>query len=71
MIPGTKREIPALLRRANALETHSLLQVGLEEALRERAQAAQKGFAMSMGTSMPGAVVLAPFCCRCRTATIP
>lgn len=61
MILSTKpeREIPALLRRANALETDPQLQVGLEEALRARAQAVQEGCAMSMGTSMPGAAALA------------
>lgn len=54
-----EREIPALLRRANALETDPDLHVSLEDALNERRLAARQGHAVSMGTSMPGAAALA------------
>lgn len=54
-----EREIPALLRRANALETDPQLRIDLPRALREREEAQRNGYAMSMGTSMPGAAALA------------
>lgn len=54
-----ERELPTLLRRANALETDPARQVGLAQALQQRAQAQAQGWAMSLGSSMPGAGALA------------
>lgn len=54
-----ERELAVLLRRANALETDPRLRVDFDGALREREKARRDGYAMSMGTSMPGAAALA------------
>ena len=54
-----ERELPALLRRANALESDPVRHVSLEQALLERAKAQRQGWALSMGSSMPGAGALA------------
>ncbi len=54
-----ERELPVLLRRANALETDPQLRLALDTVLGERESACSDGYAMSMGTSMPGAAALA------------
>lgn len=55
----TAREIELLLRRANALETDTALVLDLDEVLREREACRKKGYALSLGTSVPGASALA------------
>lgn len=54
-----ERELPALLRRANALENDPARHTSLAQALHERQQALEQGWAMSQGTSQPGAAGLA------------
>lgn len=54
-----EREIPGLLRRANALEDDAIRRVSPEQALAWRVQALQQGWAMSSGSSIPGAAGLA------------
>lgn len=54
-----EREMAVMLRRANALETDARLRVDFDSAMRERTKALRDGYAMSMGTSMPGAAGLA------------
>ena len=54
-----EKDVAVLLRKANALETDPSLRVDFEGALRARQQALNDGYAMSMGTSMPGASALA------------
>ncbi len=53
-----EREVALLLRRANATE-FPLHVLALEEVLREREQARRNGYALSLGTSEPGAAALA------------
>ena len=55
----TEREIALLLRRANALETDASLRLGFEEVVREREATLRNGYAISLGTSQPGAAALA------------
>lgn len=54
-----ERELPSLLRRANALETDPARHTTPEAALRERTQALRDGWALSTGTSIAGAAGLA------------
>ena len=54
-----EREIALLLRRANALETDPRLTLELETVLRSREKDLRNGYAMSTGTSVPGAGALA------------
>lgn len=54
-----EREVPALLRRANALETDPARQRDLDTALKDRRKVLEQGWAMSLGTSTPGAAGLA------------
>ena len=54
-----EREVAILLRKANGLETDPRLRMELGSALHERETALRTGYAMSMGTSMPGAAALA------------
>jgi DNA-binding IclR family transcriptional regulator len=55
----TEREIALLLRRANAQENDAALHLSLEEVLKERADTKRTGYAISRGTSVPGAAALA------------
>ncbi len=55
----SEREIPGLLRRANADEVDPARQVSSEQALALRAQARSQGWAMSNGSSIAGAAGLA------------
>lgn len=55
----TEREAALLLRRANALETDPRLRVDEATARRDREEARERGWAMSFGTSVPGAAGLA------------
>jgi DNA-binding IclR family transcriptional regulator len=55
----TERELAQLLRRANALETDARLCMDEATARREREKALQQGWAISLGTSVPGAAGLA------------
>jgi len=55
----TERDMAVLLRKANAIELDPVLRTDLAAALRERDKARRDGFAMSMGTSVPGAAGLA------------
>ena len=54
-----EKDVAILLRKANALEINPALRVEWDDALREREKALNQGFAVSMGTSMPGAAALA------------
>jgi DNA-binding IclR family transcriptional regulator len=54
-----EREIDLLLRRANALEADPALVLSLAEVLKDREAARRDGYAMSYGTSVPGAAALA------------
>lgn len=54
-----ERDIGLLLRKANALEDNPAHRVDLTDALADRAQALHKGYALSSGTSMPGASAIA------------
>ncbi len=54
-----EKDVALLLRKANALETDPSLWVEVPAALLEREKARKEGYAMSMGTSMPGAAALA------------
>jgi DNA-binding IclR family transcriptional regulator len=54
-----ERELPALLRRANALESDPARRRQLEPVLKERRKALEQGWSMSLGTSTPGAAGLA------------
>lgn len=54
-----ERELPALLRRANALEADPARHRELEPMLKERRKSLEQGWAMSLGTSTPGAAGLA------------
>lgn len=54
-----EREVPGLLRRANALETDPSRQRALDEALQDRRQVLGQGWALSLGSSTPGAAGLA------------
>lgn len=55
----TEREMALLLRRANALETDPRLRIDEGQARRERKECLRNGWAMSYGTSVPGAAGLA------------
>lgn len=55
----TERELALLLRRANAQETDSRLRVEEAQARRECDQSRRNAYAMSLGTSVPGAAALA------------
>ena len=59
MTTRTERETALLLRRANALETDARLRVDEPTARREREETLQRGWAMSLGTSVAGAAGLA------------
>ena len=54
-----QREIGMLLRKANGLEADSGNGLEFEQVVRELEIARRQGYAMSMGTSMPGAAALA------------
>lgn len=54
-----EREVARLLRQANAHENDAALRLGLEQVLTERRKAAVDGYAISWGTSVPGAAALA------------
>ncbi len=54
-----EKDVAMLLRKANALETDPQLRVAFDDALRDREKALRDGYAVSMGTSMPGAAALA------------
>jgi DNA-binding IclR family transcriptional regulator len=54
-----EKDVAVLLRKANALEADPGLRVDFDDAVRARQQALRDGYAMSMGTSMPGAAALA------------
>jgi DNA-binding IclR family transcriptional regulator len=54
-----ERELPALLRRANALESDPSRRRELEPMLKVRRRALEQGWSMSLGTSTPGAAGLA------------
>lgn len=54
-----EREVALLLRQANAQERDASLQVDMDQALMERRRALVDGYAMSLGTSVPGAAALA------------
>lgn len=54
-----EREVAPLLRQANAQERDASLQVDIDQALMERRRALVDGYAMSSGTSVPGAAALA------------
>ena len=54
-----ERNIPAILRRANSLESDLKLLSELSQVLRERKQSQKQQWAMSLGTSVPGAAGLA------------
>ena len=54
-----EREIALLLKRANAAETDAALRMTFTDVLAEREKALRDGYAMSLGTSVPGAAALA------------
>lgn len=54
-----EREIAMLLRKANALETDPANRLDFEQIVRELEMVRRNGYAVSMGTSMPGAAALA------------
>lgn len=54
-----EREVARLLRQANAQEHDPALRVDLDHALAERRRALVEGYAVSRGTSMPGAAAIA------------
>ena len=54
-----EREIARLLRLANAQEQDTSLQVDIDQALTERRRALLEGYAISQGTSVPGAAAMA------------
>jgi len=54
-----EREVAMLLRKANALEADAALRLEFPAVRRELQQVRAQGWAMSMGTSMPGAAALA------------
>lgn len=54
-----EREIALLLRRANAIEPDPKAMLTLDEVLRERELTRRNGYALSLGTSVPGAAALA------------
>ncbi|MGB3067258.1 MAG: helix-turn-helix domain-containing protein [Ottowia sp.] len=54
-----EKNIGLLLRKANALENDERLHVELKAALSDRRKAIRNGYAMSLGTSTPGASALA------------
>lgn len=54
-----EREIAMLLRKANALETESTHRLDFAAVVRELETVRRQGYAVSMGTSMPGAAALA------------
>lgn len=55
----TEREMSLLLRRANAMELDASSRVDEIDARRNRQQALQDGFAVSIGTASPGAGAVA------------
>jgi len=55
----SEREVALLLRRANGLETDARLRMEEGQVQMERERALKDGFAMSLGTSVPGAAGLA------------
>ena len=55
----TEREIALLLRRANAQEADPALRLVFDDVIAERRVAQHQGYAMSLGTSVPGAAALA------------
>ena len=54
-----EKDIGLLLRKANALEPDSRLHADLPSVLADRREAIRAGYAISLGTSMPGASALA------------
>jgi DNA-binding IclR family transcriptional regulator len=54
-----EREVAMLLRKANALEADPANRLEFAQVRHDIEQARQRGYAMSMGTSMPGAAALA------------
>lgn len=54
-----EREVALLLRRANATETDPAHVLALDDVLREREETRRNGYALSLGTSEPGAAALA------------
>lgn len=54
-----EREVSLLLRRANALETEPALRIEESQARLEWATNRSNGYALSLGTSVPGAAALA------------
>lgn len=54
-----EREIAMLLRKANGLETDRVNWLDFDQVVRELGTVRLQGYAMSMGTSMPGAAALA------------
>lgn len=54
-----EREVALLLRRANAVEADAARVLALDEVLRERELTGRNGYALSLGTSEPGAAALA------------
>jgi DNA-binding IclR family transcriptional regulator len=54
-----EREVAMLLRKANALEPDPALRVDFDAVRRELEAVRRQGYAVSMGTSMPGAAALA------------
>jgi DNA-binding IclR family transcriptional regulator len=54
-----ERDIGRLLRQANAQEHDASLRVDIEQAVTERRRALVDGYAISLGTSVPGAAALA------------
>jgi DNA-binding IclR family transcriptional regulator len=55
----TEREVGMLLRKANALEVDEAQRLDFADVRREIDNARRLGYAISMGTSMPGAAALA------------
>ncbi|MEJ8857627.1 IclR family transcriptional regulator C-terminal domain-containing protein [Variovorax robiniae] len=55
----TDREVAQLLRRANGMETDAALRSEFEPVRLELERIRREGYAMSTGTSMPGAAALA------------
>lgn len=54
-----ERDVPGLWRQAMALENDARHRATLEQVLAERKQVQKQGWAMSLGTSIPGAAGLA------------
>ncbi|MBL8311461.1 MAG: helix-turn-helix domain-containing protein [Burkholderiales bacterium] len=54
-----ERDVAKMLRRANALELDDSLRTALDDVLAERKRCRLAGYALSRGTSLPGAAALA------------